>query len=359
MAAMGAGGNPKPLITGETVIPFTFPDGGSVNVIGVIDVIYLYGFHEKGNAMKKTTSSFLVSFLAPALAFLLTACGGGGGGSTGTLDLAIADAPVDDAKAVVVEFTGVQLQHAGGDRIDFDFVDEFDNPAPRQIDLLALTGGTTELLLDDEVLDSGHYNWARLKVNAERGVIDSYIDLLDDSRHSLYIPSGANTGLKTSGFDVPEGGMASFTIDFDLRKSVTNPSGLEDDYILRPTLRLVDGNTDGALTGAVASGIISADMDCDGVEYVGAVYVFDSADAVDDVDGTDDPVTSAMVPNDGVYAYTVAFLPEGDYRIAFTCDADIDDGAKDADTDVTDGPVDFVGEAVVHITAGKTTTHDF
>ena len=55
----------------------------------------------------------------------------------------------------------------------------------------------------------------------------------------------------------------------------------------------------------------------------------------------------------------MAFLPERDYRIDFTCDADIDDNAKDADTDLTDGPVDFVGETVVTITAGKTTMHDF
>ena len=297
-----------------------------------------------------------------AMAIMLGACGGGGGGgsSTGTLNLGVTDASVDAAQAVVVEFTGVELQSSGGGRIDHDFVDELTgDPAPRHIDLLALTGGTTELLLDGVTVNAGHYEWIRLKVNAERGVIDSYIDLLDGSRHSLYIPSGAQSGLKLNrGFDVPEGGTASFTIDFDLRKSVHYPSGLDDDRILRPTLRLVDDNTAGALTGTVASGIIQADPDCDG-ENVGAVYVFNLGDAVDDVDGTGDPVTSAKVPNDGTYAYTVAFLPEGDYSIAFTCDADIDDPAKDADTDSTDGPVDFVGETTVTITAGRTTTHNF
>jgi len=95
------------------------------------------------------------------------------------------------------------------------------------------------------------------------------------------------------------------------------------------------------------------------MEYVGAVYVFSRGDAVDDVDGTSDPVTSAKVTNDGIYAYTVAFLPEGDYSIAFTCDADIDNPAKDADADPTDGPVDFIGETSVTITAGKTTGHNF
>jgi hypothetical protein len=312
----------------------------------------------------RISSTLTNTIPAFSLALLLAACGGGGGdgggdASTGTLNLAITDASVDAAKAVVVEFTGVELQHSGGERIDYDFIDGFGDPEPRQIDLLALTGGTTELLLEDVTLTAGDYSWIRLKVNAERGVIDSYIDLLDDSRHSLYVPSGANSGLKLNrGFNVPDGGMASFTIDFDLRKSVHDPSGSKEDYILRPTLRLVDGNTDGALSGTITG--IENDPDCsDNAESVGAVYVFDTANTVDDVDGTDDPITSATVPNDGVYSYTVAFLPEGDYRIDFTCDADIDDNAKDADTDVTDGPVDFAGETVVTITAGKSTAHDF
>ena len=313
--------------------------------------------------MKIRTSSILTnSIAASSLALLLVACGGGdgGGSSTGTLDLAITDAAVDDAEAVVVEFTGVQLQHAAGERIDYDFVDGLGDPEPRQIDLLALTGGTTELLLDGVTLTAGDYSWIRLKVNAERGVIDSYIDRVGDGRHSLYVPSGAESGLKLNrGFNVPEDGMASFTIDFDLRKSVhypgnLDPSNPEDDYILRPTLRLVDDNTAGALTGVVLD--IVNDTECDAsMEYVGAVYVFGGTDVVDDFDGTDDPVTSAKVSmsNESKYTYTVAFLPEGDYTVAFTCDADIDDSTID------DDPVDFVGEAMVNITAGKTTIQDF
>ena len=305
--------------------------------------------------MKRTRSTLINYIAATFVALMLTACGGGGGGdsSTGTLDLAITDAPVDAAKAVVVEFTGVELQPAVGERIEYDFIDEFGDPDSREIDLLALTGGTSELLLDGVTLPAGDYNWIRLKVNAERGVIDSYIDLLDDSRHSLYVPSGSQSGLKLNrGFNVPVDDTASFTIDFDLRKSVHDPSNPADDYFLRPTLRLVDNNTDGALSGIVSG--IENDPDCnDNMDYIGAVYVFNDGDAVDDVDGVDDPVTSAMVPNDGNYAYTVAFLPEGDYTVAFTCDADIDDNANDED------PVDFVDEAMVTITAGKTTMQDF
>jgi hypothetical protein len=55
----------------------------------------------------------------------------------------------------------------------------------------------------------------------------------------------------------------------------------------------------------------------------------------------------------------VAFLPGGDYSIAFTCDAGIDDPGKDADTDPADGPMNFIGDTTVTITAGKTTAHSF
>ena len=185
--------------------------------------------------------------------------------------------------------------------------------------------------------------------------------------HSLYIPSGANSGLKLNrGFNVPAGGTASYTIDFDLRKSVhypgnLDPSNPEDDYFLRPTLRLVDGNTDGALTGIIIDAF--KDDECGvGGESIGAVYVFDGTDlsVIDDIDGTEDPVTSAnaSLSMEGDYAYTVAFLPEGDYVAAFTCDADIDDTEIDADID-PDEQVDFVGATTVTIIAGKTTNQDF
>jgi len=45
--------------------------------------------------------------------------------------------------------------------------------------------------------------------------------------------------------------------------------------------------------------------------------------------------------------------------LAFTCDADIDNPGKDADTDPTDGPMNFIGETTVTIAAGKTTEHNF
>jgi len=291
------------------------------------------------HTLVRPASILLLGIMVP-----LGGCNGGGGPGTGTLNLAITDAPVDSAKSVVVEFSGVELNPAGGERILIDY------DPPRQIDLLALTGGTTELLLNNESLPAGKYTWVRLHVNAEPNTVDSFIVLLDDSQHDLRIPS--QTGLQLNrGFSVPEGGTASFTIDFDLRKSVHNPVG-SPEYILRPTLRLVDDNEAGALAGNVDASFITADCS-------GAVYVFSGA-TTDDVDGLDpDPVNTATVPIDGEYAYLVPFLPEGTYLVAFTCDADKDDPALDADDAASgDGPVVFVGATQVTITAGTTTNQD-
>ena len=284
---------------------------------------------------------FAYSRLAPLLVVLFTvgACSDGGS-SRGTLTLAITDAPVDSAKSVVVEFAGVELNPADGPRINIDY------DPPRKIDLLALTGGTTELLLDNTSLPAGDYTWIRLAVNAAPNVVDSTITLLDDSQHELRIPSSRGLQLNR-GFSVPDGGNASFTIDFDLRKSVHNPIG-SPEYILRPTLRLVDDNDAGALAGNVDASLIAADCS-------GAVYVFEGAGITpDDVDDTDpDPVNSAIVPIDGVYAYLVPFLAEGDYTIAFTCDADLDEPETDDSAVVT-----FVGTTSVSIVAGRTTSQD-
>jgi len=310
---------------------------------------------------KNSYSRLLKCLTVTSIAALLVACGGGdsgGSASTGSLSLSVADAPVDMADKVVVEFTGVELKHSDGDRIIFDFTKESDgvepdgpcvvDPTACQIDLLTLTDGASEFLLKDEVVPSGKYSWARLLVNAELGVRDSYI-VIGGMEYEMIVPSGAESGLKlNSGFVVPAGGKADFTIDFDLRKSVNNPEGLTymdvDVYKLRPTLRTVDNAKVGALIGSVDSALITA-------ECSGAVYVFDAGATPDDVDGDDgDPVTSTRLADD--YSYKVPFLAEGDYVAAFTCDADMDEAG-------IDDAVEFSSVAPVTITAGDDTIQNF
>jgi len=283
--------------------------------------------------------------LSTGLAVFLAACGGGSSGSTGTLNLAITDAPVDDATSVVVQFTGVELNFEGKDEL---IVHNF--TGIKEIDLLALTNGKTEILLDELTLEAGSYSWMRLKVNAVKDVNDSYIDLKNGDRYGLYVPSGSQSGLKlNSGFVVPAGGVTSFVIDFDLRKSIHKPSGVFPDYILKPTLRIVDINNAGKLTGTIATDSIPAGGEC-----APAVYVFNEGDNVDDIYGESGPITTTLASEneDGSFDYTVALLEDGNYTIAFTCDSAND--LPDSDETLV-----FSGETTVTIVQGETTQSDF
>lgn len=280
------------------------------------------------------------------LAILLLAACSDDDPRTGRLTLGVTDAPVDNASKVVVVFTGVEVKPQDGDAINFEY------DAPRSIDLLALEGGGSEIILDNVEVPSGGYNWVRLQVTAEEdGELDSFIELDDGSQHELEIPSGAETGLKlVSGFGVPAGGAAAFTIDFDLRKSVHEPMDAADSYKLRPALRLVDNAQAGDIAGTVAPTLIT--LDCSP-----AVYVFSGAGATpDDVDGIPpEPVNTALVElntDSGEFEYRAAFLAPGEYTAAFTCDAADDNPA-------TDDAIAFTPGQSATVTANSTAAVNF
>lgn len=324
------------------------------------------------------TISLRTRFGAPVLVAAILAvagCGGGGGdgAGTGTLSLQITDGPVDTAEHVYIQFSGLVLQPADGQRTTLYYCqdpadatktivseDVCTTPAaPKRFDLLALTGGEAELLLETFVLPAGRYNWIRLNVDTD-GEDDSCIDVDQDGMvgtgdlcHELTIPSNDQTGLKLNrGFVVPAGGSADFTIDFDLRKSVhfTGNDPVTGEYMLRPTLRLADNSMTGAIAGTVHQSLVPAGC-------TPAVYVYEGSGVTpDDIDtdpNTPDPLTTATVKLDnGTYVYKAAFLEAGNYTIAFTCDAAIDDPT-------TDDALAFSGTTTVSVTAKTVTVHNF
>ncbi len=273
---------------------------------------------------------------------VLAACGGSGSDdNTGRLSLGVVDAPVDDAQHVYVQFSGIEL-HGPDGSVSVDFA------APKQLDLLALTGTNDAPLLSSYELTAGDYQWIRLKVDTN-GALDSYLVDSNGLSHELTIPSGDETGLKLNrGFTLAQGGVADFTIDFDLRHSV-----IEDGtgYKLKPTLRLVDNVVVGSVSGNVATDLVTAH--CAANQY-GAVYVFAGANVTpDDVDGdAGDPITSALVADDGTNAYQVGFLAAGNYTVSWTCDAGLDL----AETGET---LAFFGTANVVIAANQNTVLNF
>lgn len=322
------------------------------------------------------TPSFLKTCALAVLCSTLAACGDDGG-STGQISVAVTDSPVDYAEAVVVRFTGVELKPKEGAAFSIDFTE------PKTIDLRALQGEERAMLLDDEEVAAGEYTWMRLKVVADPDVAgDSWITI-DGADCELRIPSGDERGLQLiRGFTVGVGTTTDFTVDFNLRQSVVRPPGQTtavpvcdgQAYMLKPVLRVVDSLEVGTISGTVDSTF--AATQCESTTtgpYPGNVYLFgpvtdtdpgtlDDYDGIwDDLNG-DDPIASAMVDPD-TFGYTIGFVPDGDYRMAYTCDADepeVDANEPDLpqgmDEVVEFTPADGVA---VTVTAGQATQVDF
>ena len=280
----------------------------------------------------------------------LAGCGGSGGGdATGTLSIGLTDGPIDKAKKVVVQFTGLEIKPAGGPPelvgIDPDACDSVGSDGSCNIDLLTLQGMDYRTLFAGEV-PAGDYQWIRLLVNAERTVHDSYIIIDGEKQCSLWIPSGAESGLKIfSDIFVTANGVSNYMLDFDVRTSITAPPGLPSgtldclqDYILKPTIRIVDETESGSIAGAVSPDLLSDESCRDVEEPLGVVdnldvYVFENFGTppveMDDYDGIGDPIASALVEWNGTeYTYEVGYL-RGDsgadtYKLGLTCTADVD-----------------------------------
>ena len=288
--------------------------------------------------MKKMNFGYAV---VAATALTLTGCGGSSDDDSGTLNLAITDAAIDSAQSVFVKISGVEVHSNSQGAQQFDFSEA------KTIDLLNLQGSASAPLLESVALEAGSYQWMRLKVVTE-GDLDTYIVLDDGSSYELNIPSGSETGLKMNrGFDLAVNGSVDFTVDFDLRKSIT-AKGLKQgnpEFKLRPTLRTTDNSEIGHVNGMV-DGTLLTQLCGDDNNY--AVYIFEGSDVVADDEGSaTSPITSSLL--DDQYQYEIGFINAGDYTLALTCTADLDDPELDDD-------IVFVQSANVTIENKQTTS---
>ena len=296
-------------------------------------------------------------FVGFVLAGLLSACGGGSGGSdvpeVGSLTLALTDAPVDEVLEVNLQISGVSVKPQSGPAIDYEFA------APVVIDLLSLQNGNVFNLLDGESVPAGRYNWIELHANAELdGEFDSYVVPASGGQIELRTPSGSSRFV--SGFVVTAGQSNSFTLDWDVRRALTDPVGL-DGWQLTSAHRLIDMTEYGSLSGVVADGLVMDDSCTSDEEGNGnAVYVYLGHDAVpDDLGSAGEPITTAPVSRNeamaGAYSYTVPFLDPGQYTVAFTCQA-LDDHP---DTDETDeDEIAFGGQVNAEVVEGQDTANE-
>lgn len=256
----------------------------------------------------------------------------------GTLSIAIKDAPVDGATQVVLAISGIELRTYSGETSTIDF------DAPQLVNLLDYQGTTTRLLVDKKVVTGGTYSWLRLIVDES----NSYL-LNGIGSHPLTIPDAYKENLRVDGsFTVPQDGAMELTLDFDLRNSIVESGG---NYTLKPSLRLAENAKSGHISGTIPNSLMIA-TDCG----TSAVYLYEGSNATpDDLDGTAaEPIDSSLVtPDDSTYKYTLGFHEAGNYTLAFTCKANLDNPESN-DTTVT-----FSASADIIVTARETATHNF
>ena len=286
-------------------------------------------------------------FLSVVLStFLLFACGGGDGenagvSTTGIISIGMSDSPVNDVSKVNIVVDSIILSREGEDDIvvdtftskELDLVDA----DTFELDLLEVQGNDNRIVLDSIEVPAGTYQNLRL------GIIDGDINtsfVVDvDGTKPIKQPSSE---LKLGGFTVEAGGVQTFIIEFDLRKSMTYNPG-PDRYILKPRgVRIVDLAKASSIDGSVDSMLFNSTPPCDGKidPLLGNVMYLYSGHALNptlladvyDIDVTQntavplgalEPYSAATVAADGSFVFS--YVEPGDYTLAFSCAAEQDD----------------------------------
>lgn len=263
----------------------------------------------------------------------------------GHVNLDVSDAAVDNVSKVFVQFSSVSLKPASGDAV----VETF-NP-PLVIDLLSLEDGSSARLLDNRRLNDGNYDSISLTLSADGSGNDSYVVLSDGSKQALTLAANALSGVTVGGgFSVARNGTRNLVIDFDLRKSLLAPLAGTSAYRLVPSLRLIDRDNSGTISGSFAGAGASG--------CTPAVYFYSGTNAtLGDEGSATPPLTSARVRAQNTtpvtYTYTRAFLAPGSYTAAVTCNAD------DDDPEIADQAIGLQSATNVEVTAGATATVNF
>lgn len=230
----------------------------------------------------------------------LVACGGSGGGSggggtpTGTLKLAMTDAPACGYDHVYVTVNKIRVhQSAAADGTELLGWRELSIPAQR-IDLLSLTNGVLQEL-GSMPLPAGNYQQLRL-VLADNPVNPTTVNPLanalvlsgSDTEIPLTTPSAQQSGFKLQArFDVQSGQVTDMVLDFDACRSIVK-AGASGRYNLKPVVAVIPRLTtaiEGYIDPALASGVVVSTRD-------------------------QDNNVRATVPNSTTGKFTLAYLPE-------------------------------------------------
>jgi hypothetical protein len=260
--------------------------------------------------MKRNGKSLTI-FAAMLLLSAVIGCGGGGGtdsGGTGTLSLSLTDAATPDYEAVVVTIDRVEVHLGGNEANPNNWKTVVQDK--RTYNLLDLVNGVQDFLGEEE-LEAGLYTQMRLIIGSEPDVplvhpFANYIILAGtETIHSLFIPSGPETGIKlVKNFTIVEGQDTELILDFDAARSVVK-AGVSDLWLLKPTIKVLDAETASIIEGAV--------VDQEGAPLAGVLVSAQVSNSFA-VDPRDEVVVEAATLTDDTGEFRLLVQP-GTYNI--------------------------------------------
>lgn len=270
------------------------------------------------------TCALFVATAATISMITLSGCGGGGDGArTGTLSVAITDAPGEFAE-VHLSIVEIRVVPSGDTNEPtgpgLPLIASF-HP-PREADILDLA--YAQELLGAATVPAGEYSQVRLvlapNVNGEPPA--NYVTLLSEpsTQIPLDTPSAQQSGLKLVGkYAVTAGETAAIVLDFDPTRAILE-AGDSGKYILKPTgVRITQVDDILSTYGALVLTVEPAEAWPSAL-----VSVVPQA-------GTDPLAVGTVDPTDGHFR---ALLPPGNYAVRVTAD-----GYPDYDSALLDPPI--------------------
>ncbi|MCW3606320.1 MULTISPECIES: DUF4382 domain-containing protein [Burkholderia] len=187
--------------------------------------------------------------------FVLAGCGGGddgGGTQTGTLHVAMTDAPSCGFDHVYVTVSQVRV-NANANAADNDGGwSTVSLATPQKIDLLSLTNGVLADL-GQTALPAGQYQQVRLVLAQNQGnTLANSVVPSGGNEQALATPSATQSGYKIiQPFTVQPNTLVDLVLDFNACKSIVQRGN--GSYALKPVVTAIPTVVSGAISGYVAS----------------------------------------------------------------------------------------------------------
>lgn len=250
------------------------------------------------------------------LALTLMSCGSSSNGSAngGNFSLSLSDAPAPEYKAVYVTISQIQVHNA--DAADGQWQTVLTPNAT--YNLLDLINGKTAALGVTN-LATGTYTQMRLilattpdsgtNILGNSHPYANYLITSADQTIELKVPSGFQTGIKlVHTFDIVSGRTVGLILDFNAGSSVVQ-AGNSGNWLLKPTISVIDTLNNATLTGTVTDNSQNA---LSGITVSAQTYNASATEA-------DQVVTVASTVTDLNGDYFM-YLPPGTYNIVAVAD---------------------------------------